>query len=66
MGAEETVTAKREFEEWLWVEARAMVKHYHSNNRVFKSEYFTQSCSKDGQMQIFSGVGAQHQNGEAE
>ena len=34
--AGETVTAKREFEEWLWEEARVAVKHYHSNNGVFK------------------------------
>ena len=66
LGAGETVTAKREFEEWLWEEARVAVKHYHSDNGVFKSEYFTQSCSEDGQTQSFSGVGAQHQNGEAE
>ena len=60
LGAGETATAKREFEEWLWEEGRVAVKHYHSNNSVFKSEYFTQSCSKDGQTQSFSGVGAQH------
>ena len=66
LGAGETVTAKRKCEEWLWEEARVAVKHYHSNNGVFKSEYFTQSCSNDGQTQSFRGVGAQHQNREAE
>ena len=66
LGAGETATAKREFEEWLWEEARVAAKHYHSGNSVFKSVHFTQSCSEDGQMQSYSGVGAQHQNGEAE
>ena len=66
LGAGETVTAKREFEEWLWEEARVSVKHYHSDNGVFKAEMFTDSCKEDGQTQSFSGVGAQHQNAEAE
>ena len=66
LGAGETVTAKREFEEWLYEEARVVVKHYHNDNSVFSSGTFTESCEKDGQTQSFSGVGAQHQKGEAE
>ena len=66
LGAVVTDTAKREFEEWLWEEARVAVKYYHSNNGVFKSNYFTRSCSEDDQTQSFSGVSAQHQNGKAE
>ena len=66
LGAGETVAAKREFEEWLYEEARVAVKHYHSDNGVFNAETFTASCEEDGQTQSFSGVGAQHQNGEAE
>ena len=66
LGAGETVAAKREIEEWLYEEARLVVKHYHSDNDVFNSETFTKSCKEDGQTQSFSGVGAQHQNGEAE
>ena len=66
LGAGETVMAKREFEDWLWEEARLLVKHYHSDNGVFTAEMFTDACKEDGQSQSFSGVGAQHQNAEAE
>ena len=48
-----------------WVSSVA-VKHYHNDNRVFKREYFTKSCSKDGQTQSFSGISEQHQNKEVE
>ena len=65
LGAGKTVTAKREFEEWLWEGARVSVKYYHSNNGVFRAEMFTDSCKEDGQTQSFSGVGAQYQNTEA-
>ena len=60
LGAGETVTAKREFEEWFYEEAKVVVKYYHSNNGVFNSGIFTESCKEDGQTQSFSGVGAQH------
>jgi hypothetical protein len=66
LGAGETVNAKLRFEEWLWEEARAAVKHYHSDNGVFTAEYFREACSEAKQTQSFSGVGAQHQNAEAE
>ena len=66
LGARETVASKRKFDEWLYEEARVAVKHYHSDNEVFNAEIFTESCEADGQTQTFSGVGAQHQNGEAE
>ena len=48
LSAGETVTAKREFEEWLYEEARVAVKHYHSDNGVFSSGIFTKSCEEDG------------------
>ena len=35
LGAGETVAVKREFEKWLYEEAR-VVKHYHSDNVVFQ------------------------------
>ena len=66
LGAGETVNAKIEFEEWLWEEARIAVKHYHSDNGIFTSESFRESCDEENQTQSFSGVGAQHQNAEAE
>ena len=66
LGAGETVAAKREFEEWLYEEARVAVKHYHSDNGVFNVETFTESCEEDGQTQSFNSVGSQHQNEEVE
>ena len=42
------------------------MKHYHSDNGVFTAELFTEQCKEDGQTQSFSGVGAKHQNAEAE
>jgi hypothetical protein len=66
LGAGETVNAKLRFEEWLWEAARVSVKHYHSDNGIFTSETFRQSCEEEQQTQSFSGVGAQHQNAEAE
>ena len=66
LGAGETIQAKNEFETWLWEEARLQVKHYHSDNGVFNAKMFTDNCKEEGQTQTFSGVGAQHQNAEAE
>eukprot|EP00956_Cyclotella_meneghiniana_P008774 scaffold12007_cov42-Cyclotella_meneghiniana.AAC.5 len=54
------------FEEWLWGQARVTVKHYHSDNGVFDSTLFREACEEENQKQSFSGVGAQHQNAEAE
>eukprot|EP00956_Cyclotella_meneghiniana_P020859 scaffold37342_cov71-Cyclotella_meneghiniana.AAC.1 len=66
LGAGETVNAKVSFESWLWEEARVAIKHYHGDNGIFTAELFRESCTEEGQTQSFSGVGAQHQNAEAE
>ena len=66
LGAGETVMSKLRFEEWLWEQAAARVKHYHSDNGVFTAEHFQEACRDGGQTQSFSGVGAKHQNSEAE
>lgn len=66
LGAGETVNAKIAFEEWLWEVARVSVKHYQSNNGDFTTHKFTEACAEDKQTQSFNGVGAQHQNAEAE
>ena len=54
------------FEEWIWEQAAARVKHYHSDNGVFTAEVFKKACQESGQTQSFSGVGAKHQNAKAE
>ena len=66
LNAAETINAKLRFEQWLWDEACGKVKHYHSDNGVFTAELFKEACEEAQQTQSFSGVGAQHQNAEAE
>mgnify|MGYP006201736631 CR=1 FL=1 len=66
LGAGETLASKVSFEQWLWEISMARVKHYHSDNGIFASAEFREQCKEDSQMQSFSGVGAQHQNAEAE
>ena len=66
LGAGDTVTSKLCFEEWLWEQAAARMKHYHSGNRVFSDEMFKESFQDGGQTQSFSGVSAKYQNAEAE
>ena len=66
LGAGETVNAKVSFESWLWEEARVAIKHYHGDNGIFTAELLKESCTEEGQTQSFCGVGAQHQNAEAE
>ena len=66
LGAGETVNAKLGFEEWLWEETRRKVSHYHSDNGVFQAKEFVEACKEDKQSQSFCGVGAKHQNAEAE
>lgn len=64
--APETILSKNRFEQWLWDLAVAKVKHYRSDNGVFKAADFKAACEEEGQTQSFSGVSAQHQNAEAE
>ena len=63
--AEETVEAKLAYERELENYGRN-VKHYHGNNGIFKSHEFKESIAIRGQKITFSGVGAHHQNGQAE
>ena len=66
LGAGETVLSKSKFEQWLWELAARKVKHYHSDNGVFKAKEFRKACDLERQSQSFSGVDAQFQNAEAE
>ena len=66
LGANETVMGKLRFEQWLWDQAAAEVAHYHGDNGIFTAEEYRRDCDKKGQSQSFSGVGAQHQNAQAE
>ena len=66
MELEKQFRLKNKFESWLWDTARVSVKHYHCDDGVFTADAFTGSCKEEGKSQTFSGVGAQHQNTEAE
>ena len=66
LGAKETVLGKSRFEQWLWEKSVSEVSHYHSDNGIFVSEAYRKDCEGKGQIQSFSGVGAQHQNSRAE
>ena len=66
LGAGEILASKVSFDQWLWEISMARVKHYHSNNEIFALAEFREQCKEDSQTQSFSGVGAQHQNAEAE
>jgi len=66
LGAGETITSKKKFEQWLYELACIEVKHYRSDNGVFDSELFREECDSKDQTQSFSGVGTQHQNARAE
>ena len=66
LGAGETILSKVKFEEWLWEQAAAEIRHLHSDNGIFTSDVFRTDCDDKGQTQSFSAVGAQHQNAMAE
>jgi len=53
LGASETIVGKTRFEEWLWNEAFAEVKHYHSDNGIFHAEEYRRDCERKGQGQSF-------------
>jgi transposase InsO family protein len=66
LGVGETIMSKIRFEERLWEMAAAEISHLHSDNGVFTANMFHEDCKSKHQPQIFSGVGAQHQNSLAE
>ena len=66
LNASETLLSKAWFEQWLMENGCVEIKHLHSDNGVFSAEEFKDECAKKNQTQSFSGVGAQHQNANAE
>jgi transposase InsO family protein len=66
LGADETICAKEQFEEWLYELSCVEVAQHHSDNGVFTATEFREDCKLKHQIQTFSGVGAKHQNGRAE
>jgi hypothetical protein len=64
-GANEAVQAKLQFELHAKTYHRT-IRAYHTDNGVFHSKLFRQSCLSQGQHLQFCGVNAHHQNGIAE
>ena len=63
--AEETIEAKRTFEQYA-ANRGVTVRAYHADNGVFKANDFVNECRSKGQPLTFAGVNAHHQNGMAE
>jgi hypothetical protein len=64
-GANEAVHAKHRFEQHTKT-YHCSIRSYHTDNGVFHSKLFRQSCLSQGQHIQFCGVNAHHQNGIAE
>ena len=63
--AEETIEAKRAFEQYA--ENRGVrVQAYHADNGIFKAKKWVKECRQRKQDLTFAGVNAHHQNGVAE
>jgi hypothetical protein len=66
LSANKMVMGKTRFKQWLYDQCVCEVKHYHGDNGIFSAEEFRRDCEDKQQSQLFSGVGAQHQNAHAE
>jgi hypothetical protein len=65
LSAEETLKAKRAFEQFA-SEHGVKIQHYHCNNGRFSDNAFKQSCEQSRQQLTFCGMNAHFQNGIAE
>ena len=63
--ADETILAKRAFEEFA-TQHGVIIRGYHADNGIFKANKWMESCRKNDQSLTFAGVNAHHQNGMAE
>jgi hypothetical protein len=65
LSAEETLKAKRAFEQFA-SEHGMKIQHYHCDNGRFADNAFKQACKASRQQLTFCGVNAHFQNGIAE
>jgi hypothetical protein len=65
LSSEESVKAKRAFEQFA-AEHGITIRHYHCNNDRFANNAFKQDCQESDQQLTFCGVNAHFQNGIAE
>ena len=63
--AEETIKAKKAFEEYA-LQRGVRIKAYHADNGIFRANKWVESCRENRQPLTFAGVNAHHQNGLAE
>ena len=63
--AEETIEAKRAFEQYAQNRG-VRVQAYHADNGIFKAKKWVEECRQQKQDLTFAGVNAHHQNGVAE
>ena len=63
--AEETIKAKRAFEQYAENQG-VRVQAYHADNRIFKANKWIKECQKQKQDLTYAGVNAHHQNGISE
>ena len=64
--ADETIMAKRAFEEYARQNGIYHISGYHADNGVFRANKWIESCRRQKQSLSFAGVNAHHQNGIAE
>ena len=64
--ADETIMAKRAFEEYARQHGVHHISAYHADNGVFRANKWVESCRRQRQALSFAGVNAHHQNGIAE
>ena len=63
--ADETIKAKRSFEEYA-SQRGVQIKAYHADNGIFRANKWVNACRESKQPLTFAGVNAHHQNGIAE
>ena len=63
---EETVMAKRAFEEYARQNGINHISSYHADNGIFRANKWMEACRRQDQSLSFAGVNAHHQNGIAE
>ena len=64
--ADETILAKRAFEEYSRQNGITHISAYHADNGIFRAKKWVEACNRQGQNLSFAGVNAHHQNGVAE
>ena len=62
--ADETIKAKRSFEEYA-SQRGVQIKAYHADNGIFRANKWVNACRESKQPLTFAGVNAHHQNGIA-